>query len=93
MTRAQPTARAEQDTGVRRRYAGAVAGGLGWEPEPGRFRLFAAGIEQVTFISYDDLTGDQHVAMWPPTRAFIRRGTSATSVGDPGPVSDLLLPS
>ena len=81
----------EHDPGIQGRYADAVASGLGWSrPDPGRFHLFAVGIEHVTFIRYDDATGDQHVAMWPPPREFVRRGTSATSVGDPEPVTDLI---
>jgi hypothetical protein len=83
------TARAEDDPAVQRRYAGAVAS-LGWSPQPGQFHLFAVDISQVTFISYDTATGNQHVAMWPPGREFIRRATSDTSVGDPEPVSDLI---
>jgi Pyridoxamine 5'-phosphate oxidase len=85
------TARSEQDPAVQRRYADSVAGSLGWAPEPGQFHLFAVSIEEVTFIRYDDATGDQHVAMWPPAREFIRRGTSATSVGQPEPVSGGIL--
>jgi len=85
------TARAEDDPAVQRRYAEAVAADLGWSPEPGRFHLFAADIDQVTFVRYDPGgSGDQHVAMWPPGREFVRRGTSATSVGDPEPVSGIL---
>jgi hypothetical protein len=83
-------ARAELDLDAQRRYAGAVAAALGWHPEPGRFHLFAVDVRQVTFICYDDATGDQHVAMWPPPREFIRRGTSATSLSDPEPVTDIL---
>jgi hypothetical protein len=45
----------------------------------------------VTFIRYDDATGDQHVALWPPAREFIRRGTSATSAGAAEPVSDIIV--
>ncbi len=82
---------AEPDPAVQRRYADKVAAGLGWRPEPGRFHLFTVSIEEVTFIRYDDATGDQHVAMWPPAREFIRRGTSATSVGAPEPSSDILV--
>jgi len=52
--------------------------------------LFAVSIEEVTFIRYDDATGDQHVAMWPSAREFIRRGASATSVGEPEPVSGVI---
>ena len=85
------TAREEHDLAVQRRYAGAVAGSLGWSPEPGRFHLFAVSIGQVAFIRYEEATGDQHAAMWPPPREFIRRGTSATSVGEPEPVSDIIV--
>jgi hypothetical protein len=54
-------------------------------------RLFAVSIAEVTFIGYDDATGDQHVAMWPPACEFVRRGTSATSLGEPEPVHDILI--
>jgi hypothetical protein len=85
-------ARAEHDPHVQRRYADAVAASLGWKPEPGRFHLFDVDIESAVFIRYDEATGDQHVASWPPGREFVRRGTSATSVGAPEPVSDLIRP-
>jgi hypothetical protein len=64
---------------------------LGWSPEPCRFHLFAVTISDVTFIRYDDATGDQHVARWPPAREFIRRGTAATSLGEPETVRDILV--
>jgi hypothetical protein len=38
------TARAEDDPAVQRRYADTVAASLGWDPEPGRFHLFAVDI-------------------------------------------------
>jgi hypothetical protein len=82
-------ARDEPDLAVQRRYAAAVGASLGWDPVPGRFHLFGVDIEQVTYIAYDP-SGDQHVAMWPPSREFVRRATSATSVGEPEPVSRLL---
>jgi hypothetical protein len=85
------TARAENDRNVQRRYAGAVAAALGWDPEPGRFHLFAVDIGQVTFIRYDDATGDQYVALWPPGREFVRRGTTPTSVGAPEATTGILL--
>jgi hypothetical protein len=84
------TARATDDRAVQRRYADAVARSLGWDPEPGRFHLFAVDIEEVTFIRYDDATGDQYVCRWPGGREFVRRGTTATSVGDPEPRRELL---
>jgi hypothetical protein len=52
--------------------------------------LFVVVIDEVTFIWYDDATGDQHVAQWPPPREYIRRSTSATSLGEPDPVHDIL---
>lgn len=83
-------ARAEQDPAVQIRYAEAVAAGLGWSPEPGRFHLFEVDIDNVTYIRFDDTTGDQTVVRWPPPQEFIRRGTSATSLGAPEPVSEIL---
>ncbi len=83
----------EQDRDVQRRYAAGVAEALGWKPEPGRFHLFGVDIGQVSFMQYDDATGDQHAAVWPPGREFIRRGTGATTLGDPEPASDILLAS
>ncbi len=85
------TAHAEDDPALQRRYAAAVTASLGWNPEPGQFHLFAVAIGAVTFIRYDDATGDQHVAQWPPPREFIRRGTSSTSLGDPEPVRDIIV--
>jgi hypothetical protein len=84
------TARAESDPVAQRRYASVVASSLGWDPQPGRFHLFAVDISDVTFISYDTATGDQHVASWPPGREFIRRATTPTSVGEPEPISDII---
>jgi hypothetical protein len=85
------TARAEHDPHVQSRYAEAVTASLGWSPTPDRSHLFAVGIDEMTFIRYNDATGDQHVAMWPPGREFIRRGDSGTSLGDPEPVHDIIL--
>jgi hypothetical protein len=77
---------------AQRRYAEAVSANLGWRPEPGRFHLFAVEVGDVVFIRYDAATGDQFVACWPPPREFVRRGTSATTVGDPEPVRNLIVP-
>jgi hypothetical protein len=86
------TARAEDDPAVQRRYDGVVAADLGWKTEIGRFHLFAVDIDDVTYIRYDPGgSGDQFVTRWPAGREFVRRGTSATSVGKPEPVSDLLV--
>jgi len=84
-------ARGVDDVETQRRYAAAVARDLGWHPQPGRFHLFAVDIDQVTFIRYDNATGDQYVALWPPAREFVRRGTSATSVGRPEHIDDILV--
>jgi Pyridoxamine 5'-phosphate oxidase len=85
------TARQEDDPAVAGRYADTAASTLGWAPEPGKFHLFAIDIEHTAFIRYDEPTADQHVATWPPAHEFVRRGTSATSVGPPEPVIDGLL--
>jgi len=85
-------AQAEDDRLVQRRYAASVAASLGWQPEPGRFHLFSIDIEDVVYLRYDDNTGDQYLAAWPPGRESVRRGTSATSVGSPQPRQELLVP-
>jgi hypothetical protein len=85
------TARAQEDPDLQRRYADAVCASLGWSPEPGRFHLFTVGIEDATYIRYDGPTGDQYVASWPPGREFVRRATSATSVGQPQPIHRVLV--
>ncbi|HEU5268812.1 MAG TPA: pyridoxamine 5'-phosphate oxidase family protein [Jatrophihabitans sp.] len=84
------TARAQTDPDIQRRYSEAVAESLGWRPVPGRFHLFAVEVEDVTFISYDDATGDQFVARWPAGDEYVRRGTSATTLGQPEERRELL---
>jgi pyridoxamine 5'-phosphate oxidase-like protein len=79
-------ARPELDPSLHQGYADTVARQLGWRPEPGRFHLFRVDVEDVTFIRWDSSTNDQYVSRWPPGHYFVRRGTSATSVGDPEPV-------
>jgi hypothetical protein len=81
---------AEHDSRLHLEYANVVAAQLGWQPEPGRFHLFRMDIEDVTFIRWDDANNDQYVTRWPPGREFVRRGTSATSLGAPEPRSQLL---
>jgi hypothetical protein len=84
------TTRAEPDPDVQRRYAAAVSEALGWHPVPGSFRLFAVQISDITVIRYDEPTGDQTVTRWPTGGEFLRRGTSATTLGPPQPHHDLL---
>jgi hypothetical protein len=45
----------------------------------------------VTVIRYDEPTGDQHVVRWPRGEEFVRRGTSATSVGEREPTHQVLV--
>jgi len=78
------------DRDLHERYAAAVGEELGWQPVVGRFHLFDIDLQHVSFLRYDHETGDQHVATWPPAKEHVRRGTSATSVGPPEPVTDLL---
>jgi hypothetical protein len=80
----------EHDTEVQGRYAAAVGAELGWQPEVGRFHLFEVDLDHVAFVRYDAGTADQHVVTWPPGEEFVRRGTGATTVGEPEPVHDLL---
>lgn len=74
------------------RYAAAVAVALPWAPEVGRFHLFRIEIDEVTFVRYDNATGDQYLTLWPSGIETIRRGTSATSLSQPQPAHQLLDP-
>lgn len=74
---------------VLHRYADAVGEALGWHPVVGAFHLFAVDLHSVSSVSYD-ARGDQHVAIWPPGREFVRPMVTATEVGDPRPAHDLL---
>jgi hypothetical protein len=85
-------ARDETGLDVQRKHASEVAQGLGWEPVPGTFHLFAVGFYDVTSVRYDGPTGDQYVVRWPPGREYVRRATSPTSVGKPEPFSEMLVP-
>ena len=59
----------------------AIGEAMPWEPEPDRVELFRVDVESASTIRY--LDGDQHVALWPQGHRFVRRITSATSVGEP----------
>jgi hypothetical protein len=85
-------ARAEDRLAVQQQYASLVAGTLGWDPVPGRFHLFEVDIADVAFLHYDDATGDQFTARWPPPREYVRRGTTPTSLGSPQPWQELIRP-
>lgn len=86
------TARAETSQDVQRRYADAVPASLGWDPVPGEFHLFAVDIGHVTYIRYEGEAGDQFVTTWPPGREYVRRGTSATKLGEPEARTEHLVP-
>jgi hypothetical protein len=75
------------DAELRGRYCEAVSV-LGWRPEEPHFHLFRIDVRDVTYVGYHP-NGDQQVARWPARVEFLRRATSATSVGDPEPMSDL----
>ena len=85
-------ARQQNDITMQRRYAEEVARSLDWSPEPGQFHLFSVEVGTAAFLRYDGTTGDQYVASWPPAEEFVRRGTTATSVGPPEPRRELLVP-
>jgi hypothetical protein len=84
------TAVPESGRDVQEQYAGAVAAQLGWTPTPGRFQLFRVDVADLTFIRWDDATNDQYVTRWPEGTEFVRRGTSATSLGTRESVHELL---
>lgn len=84
------TVREETDPGVQASYAAAVADDLGWRPIPGQFHLFAVGVDDVTFVRYESATGDQFLTRWPKGGEFVRRGTSATTLGPRERRQDLL---
>ncbi len=79
------------DPDTQRGYAETVQWRLGWSPRPGHFHLFWSDVEDVTSVRYDDASGDQYVARWPARTEGVRRGTSATSVGEPEPHAELLI--
>lgn len=81
----------EQDPYIHGRYAASVGSDLGWEPVPGRFRLFRVDLEQVTLLRRDPGSGDQYVTRWPSGDEYVRRGTSATTVGPAEPVHGVLV--
>jgi hypothetical protein len=84
-------AAAERDPATQAAFADVVSEELGWNPEVGRFHLFWVDLEDVTFIRWESASGDQFVTGWPRHVEFVRSGTSATSVGPPEPISDLLV--
>jgi hypothetical protein len=75
--------RAEEDRGVQERYADAVSAVLGWRPDLGRVHLFSVDVDSVSYLRYDDATGDQFTVLWPQGREYVRRGTGGTSLGPP----------
>jgi hypothetical protein len=72
---------AEEDEKTRADYAERVSTALGWSPEVGRFHLFRVDVDDITYIRYDPSTGDQYTTRWPLGGEFVRRGTSATTLG------------
>jgi general stress protein 26 len=79
----------ETDRSLNQRIAAAIAEQLGWRPEVGEFHLFRVAVDDITFIRWGE-DNDQYVTRWPEGGEYVRRGTSATSVGPPEPVADLL---
>jgi hypothetical protein len=77
------------DPRLNEEIAAAIAAELPWRPEAGKFDLFRMEVEHVASIRWGD-HNDQYLTRWPPGHEQVRRGTSATSVGDPEPWSELL---
>ncbi len=85
------TAAQVSDETTQRRYADAVSAALPWSPEVGRFHLFRIEVQDVTYLRYDNASGDQYLVRWPAGIESVRRGTSATSVSGPEPTSGILV--
>ena len=85
------TAVVDLDEARQRRYADAVAAALPWTPEVGRFHRFRVDVDDVTYVRYDNASGDQFVVRWPAGTETVRRGTSATTLGEPEPCSGVLV--
>lgn len=83
--------RAEEDRGAQERYGDAVSASLGWRPDLGRVHLFSVDIDSVSYLRYDDATGDQFTVLWPQAREYVRRGIGGTSLGPPEPADFGLL--
>jgi hypothetical protein len=83
--------RAELETNspLNERVAMATAQQLGWRPDIGKFHLFRVDVEDVTFIRWGE-HNDQYLTRWPQRAEYVRRGTSATSLGPPEPTVGLL---
>lgn len=81
----------ESDRVTQEGYAEQIRTQVGWDPVPGRFHLFWVDVDDVTFVRYEDATGDQFVVRWPSKREFVRRGTSPTSLGDPESHHEVLM--
>ena len=79
------------DDARQRRYADAVSAALPWTPELGRFHLFRVELDDVTYVRYDNASGDQFLVRWPAGTESVRRGTGATTLGDPEPSSGVLV--
>jgi hypothetical protein len=79
----------EDDPGLNDEIAVAIAAELPWKPEAGKFHLFRVEVDHVASIRWGD-HNDQYLTSWPPGHEQVRRGTSATSVGEPEPWAELL---
>jgi hypothetical protein len=79
----------EESLRLHQEIADAIAAELPWRPEAGKFHLFQVDVAHVASVRWGD-HNDQYLTRWPPGHEQVRRGTSATSVGDPEPWSELL---
>jgi hypothetical protein len=79
----------ESDRTLNKEIAAAIADDLPWRPEAGKFHLFRVDVEHVASIRWGE-NNDQYLTQWPPGHEQVRRGTSATSVGNAEQWSELL---
>lgn len=84
-------ARQVTDVAVQRRYAETVAATVGWRPVVGKFTLVRVDIEDVSYVSFDAESGDQHVARWPAGEEYTKEHLTPTSYGPRRPASVILV--
>jgi hypothetical protein len=83
-------AREETVADIQRGYAEQVRDRIGWDPVPGEFHLFTVDIHDLCFIRYVESSGDQFVVRWPARQEYVRRGKTATTLGEAEPYRELL---
>ena len=83
-------AREETAARIQRGFADEVRERIGWDPSPGEFHLFRVDVHNIAFIRYVESSGDQFVTRWPADQEYVRRGKTATTLGEAERYRELL---